>query len=85
LVVIETPDAVLVADKACSQDVKQIVNALNQQKRQELTLHRKVHRPWEWYDSVDEGSRFKVKRILVNPKASLSLQKNNTGPSTGWW
>ena len=77
LVVIETPDAVLVADKACSQDVKQIVNALNQQKRQELTLHRKVHRPWGWYDSVDEGSRFKVKRILVNPKASLSLQKHH--------
>jgi mannose-1-phosphate guanylyltransferase/mannose-6-phosphate isomerase len=77
LVVIETPDAVLVADKACSQDVKQIVNALNQQKREEHTLHRKVHRPWGWYDSVDEGSRFKVKRILVNPKASLSLQKHH--------
>ncbi len=77
LIVIETPDAVLVADKACSQDVKQVVNTLNQQKREEHTLHRKVHRPWGWYDSVDEGSRFKVKRILVNPKASLSLQKHH--------
>jgi mannose-1-phosphate guanylyltransferase/mannose-6-phosphate isomerase len=77
LVVIETPDAVLVADKTRSQDVKHIVNALTQQKREEQTLHRKVHRPWGWYDSIDEGGRFKVKRILVKPKASLSLQKHH--------
>ncbi|MBU0498687.1 MAG: mannose-1-phosphate guanylyltransferase/mannose-6-phosphate isomerase [Gammaproteobacteria bacterium] len=77
LVVIETPDAVLVADKSRSQDVKHIVNALNQQKREEHTLHRKVHRPWGWYDSIDEGGRFKVKRIQVKPKASLSLQKHH--------
>lgn len=77
LVVIETPDAVLVADKSRSQDVKHIVNTLSQQKREEHTLHRKVHRPWGWYDSIDEGNRFKVKRIQVKPKASLSLQKHH--------
>lgn len=77
LVVVETPDAVLVADRSRSQDVKHIVNALHQQKREEHTLHRKVHRPWGWYDSIDEGGRFKVKRIQVNPGASLSLQKHH--------
>ncbi|MBF0273015.1 MAG: mannose-1-phosphate guanylyltransferase/mannose-6-phosphate isomerase [Magnetococcales bacterium] len=77
LVVIETPDAVLVADKTRSQEVKQIVQALNRDKRDEHTLHRKVHRPWGWYDSIDEGGRFKVKRIQVKPKASLSLQKHH--------
>ena len=77
LVVIETPDAILVADKSRSQDVKQIVNALNASGREEHTLHRKVHRPWGWYDSIDHGGRFKVKRIQVNPKASLSLQKHH--------
>jgi len=77
LVVVETADAVLVASKANSQDVKAIVNQLNVQKREEHTLHRKVHRPWGWYDSIDEGGRFKVKRIQVKPKASLSLQKHH--------
>ena len=77
LIVVETPDAVLVADKSRSQDVKHIVNALQQQKREEHTLHRKVHRPWGWYDSINEGGRFKVKRIQVKPKASLSLQKHH--------
>jgi mannose-1-phosphate guanylyltransferase/mannose-6-phosphate isomerase len=77
LVVVETPDAVLVADRSRSQDVKHIVNALQRQSREEHTLHRKVHRPWGWYDSIDEGGRFKVKRILVKPGASLSLQKHH--------
>ncbi len=77
LVIIETPDAVLVADKSRSQDVKHIVNALNANGREEHTLHRKVHRPWGWYDSIDDGHRFKVKRIQVKPKASLSLQKHH--------
>ena len=76
LVIIETPDAVLVADQARCQDVKHIVNALQQQQRAEHTLHRKVHRPWGWYDNIEEGGRFKVKRIQVKPKASLSLQKH---------
>jgi len=77
LVVVETPDAVLVADRSRSQDVKHIVNSLKQQQREEHTLHRKVHRPWGWYDSIDEGGRFKVKRIQVKPGASLSLQKHH--------
>jgi len=77
LIVVETPDAVLVADRSRSQDVKHIVSALQRQKREEHTLHRKVHRPWGWYDSIDEGGRFKVKRIQVNPGASLSLQKHH--------
>jgi mannose-1-phosphate guanylyltransferase/mannose-6-phosphate isomerase len=77
LIVVETPDAVLVADKSLSQDVKHIVNQLQISKREEQTLHRKVHRPWGWYDSIDEGGRFKVKRIQVKPGASLSLQKHH--------
>lgn len=77
VIVVETPDAVLVVDKSHSQDVKNIVSTLGRQKREEHTLHRKVHRPWGWYDSIDEGGRFKVKRILVKPKASLSLQKHH--------
>lgn len=77
LIVVETPDAVLVVDQSRSQDVKHIVNALQQNKREEHTLHRKVHRPWGWYDSIDEGGRFKVKRIQVKPGGSLSLQKHH--------
>ncbi len=77
LIVVETPDAVLVADKSRSQGVKHIVNDLNASGREEHTLHRKVHRPWGWYDSIDDGHRFKVKRIQVKPGASLSLQKHH--------
>lgn len=77
LVVVETADALLVASKSSSQEVKNIVNQLTAQKREEHILHRKVHRPWGWYDSIDIGARFKVKRILVKPKASLSLQKHH--------
>lgn len=77
LVIVETADAVLVAHRDRSQEVKGIVQGLSAQKRFEHTLHRKVHRPWGWYDSVDEGERFKVKRICVNPGASLSLQKHH--------
>ncbi len=77
LVVVETPDAVLVADRCRSQDLKHIVGRLQSTKREEQALHRKVHRPWGWYDSIDQGGRFKVKRIQVKPKASLSLQKHH--------
>jgi mannose-1-phosphate guanylyltransferase/mannose-6-phosphate isomerase len=77
LIVIETPDAVMVADKSRSQDVKHVVTQLQKTQREEHILHRKVHRPWGWYDSIDEGGRFKVKRIQVNAKASLSLQKHD--------
>jgi mannose-1-phosphate guanylyltransferase / mannose-6-phosphate isomerase len=77
LVIVETADAVLVADKNQSQHVKKIVTQLEQQKREEKDLHRKVSRPWGWYDSIDQGERFKVKRIMVKPGASLSLQMHH--------
>ncbi len=77
VIVVETPDAVLVADRGRSQEVKQIVNKLQSGGRSEHTLHRQVHRPWGWYDSVDSGDRFQVKRIMVKPGASLSLQKHH--------
>ena len=77
LIIVETADAVLVADRSNSQDVKHIVNQLETQQRTEKNLHRKVARPWGWYDSVDEGERFKVKRIQVKPGASLSLQMHH--------
>jgi mannose-1-phosphate guanylyltransferase/mannose-6-phosphate isomerase len=77
VVVVETPDAVLVSDRKRSQDVKQIVGRLGKAARDEHTLHRKVHRPWGWYDSIDHGPRFQVKRIMVKPGASLSLQKHH--------
>ncbi|CAN4275822.1 {ManC} Mannose-1-phosphate guanylyltransferase [Methylophilaceae bacterium] len=76
LIVVETADAILIADKSQSQHVKKIVNKLVTDNRQEGTLHRKVLRPWGWYDSIDEGARFKVKRIQVKSGASLSLQKH---------
>jgi mannose-1-phosphate guanylyltransferase/mannose-6-phosphate isomerase len=77
IVVVETPDAVLVADRARSQDVKKIVGALSAAGRDEGNLHRRVHRPWGWYDSIDAGPRFQVKRIMVKPGASLSLQMHH--------
>ena len=77
VVVVETPDAVLVADRSRAQDVKHIVGALQKAGRSEPTLHRQVHRPWGWYDSIDSGPRFQVKRIMVKPGASLSLQKHH--------
>lgn len=77
VIVVETADAVLVASRSQSQDVKLIVSQLEAQQREEKNLHRKVARPWGWYDSVDEGERFKVKRIQVKPGASLSLQMHH--------
>ena len=76
LVIIETPDALLVADKSHAQDVKQIVDRLNAEERGEAALHREVHRPWGTYDCIDEGDRFQVKRITVNPGSQISLQKH---------
>ncbi|MBI5721875.1 MAG: mannose-1-phosphate guanylyltransferase/mannose-6-phosphate isomerase [Burkholderiales bacterium] len=76
-VIVETPDAVLVASREKSQDVKTIVARLGKEQRGEQTLHRKVHRPWGWYDSIDNGPRHQVKRILVKPGASLSLQMHH--------
>ena len=77
LVVVETPDAVLVASREKSQDVKNIVAQLGREQRGEQVLHRKVHRPWGWYDGIDQGPRHQVKRIMVKPGASLSLQMHH--------
>jgi mannose-1-phosphate guanylyltransferase/mannose-6-phosphate isomerase len=74
MVVVETPDAVLVAPKNRAQDVKKVVERLKAEGRSHGRHHRKVFRPWGWYDSIDGGERFQVKRIVVNPGASLSLQ-----------
>ena len=74
--VIETPDAVLVADMASSQGIKALVGRLRELERKELVEHRTVYRPWGHYDSLNMGGRFQVKRITVKPGAKLSLQKH---------
>lgn len=77
LIVVETADAILVAHKNKTQDVKKIVDRLKQAGRSEGQTHRKVFRPWGWYDSIDSGERFQVKRIVVKPGAALSLQMHH--------
>ncbi len=74
LMVIETADAILVANKDHVQDVKKIVSRLKADARNETELHSKVYRPWGSYECIDNEQRFQVKRITVNPGASLSLQ-----------
>lgn len=76
IVVIETRDCVLIADRTQSEQVKELVEHLNDNGHQEVIDHRQVHRPWGWYDLVDEGERFKVKRIMIKPGERLSLQKH---------
>lgn len=76
-VIVETPDAVLVADKDQVQDVKQIVNLLKRDNRSEAITHQTVYRPWGSYQSIDAAERFQVKRITVKPGASLSLQMHH--------
>jgi mannose-1-phosphate guanylyltransferase len=77
LVIVETPDAVLVADKSKAQEVKQIVERLKLEQREEENFHRIVYRPWGSFDSVDEGEGYKVKRISVKPGARLSKQMHH--------
>jgi mannose-1-phosphate guanylyltransferase/mannose-6-phosphate isomerase len=76
LVIIEDKDSILVAAKDQSQDVKELVDALKAQNREETKLHRQVFRPWGSYDSLDAEEGFQVKRLIVNPGAVLSLQKH---------
>jgi len=76
LVIVDTQDALLIADKNHSQNIKNIVNQLKKENRSEAENHRKVLRPWGYYDSIDADDGFQVKRILVNPGAKLSLQKH---------
>ena len=77
LVVVETADAILIADRDKVQDVKRIVTALKQGRRPEATLHRRVYRPWGCYESLITSERFQVKRIVVNPGQRLSLQMHH--------
>ena len=77
MVVVETDDAVLVVHQDSTQDVKKVVDRLKATQRSVAQWHRKVHRPWGWYDGVDSGERFQVKRIGVKPGASLSLQMHH--------
>lgn len=77
LIVIDTPDALLVADKKRIQNVKKIVTQLKDAGRKEAFQHREVYRPWGKYDSIDVGTRYQVKRITVKPGAKLSLQKHH--------
>jgi len=76
VVIVDTPDAMLVASRSHVQDVKQLVDKIKADGRQEHLFHRKVYRPWGSYDSIDVGDRFQVKRISVKPGAALSLQKH---------
>jgi len=77
VVVVETPDAVLVVHKDRVQQVKDVVVQLKSRQRTEATTARKVYRPWGWYDGIDAGARFQVKRIVVKPGAALSLQMHH--------
>jgi mannose-1-phosphate guanylyltransferase/mannose-6-phosphate isomerase len=77
LIVVETDDAVLVADRSRVQDIKGLVSRIKLEKSPEADTHRKVRRPWGFYDSIDHGERFQVKRIVVNPGARLSLQMHH--------
>ncbi|MCL2876714.1 MAG: cupin domain-containing protein, partial [Betaproteobacteria bacterium] len=77
MVVVETADAVLVTSKSNAQNVKKVVERLKAEGRSHGHHHRKVFRPWGWYDSIDSGDRFQVKRIVVNPGATLSLQMHH--------
>ncbi len=77
LLIIDTPDALLVANRDHAEQVKDVVAHLEQAQLPQATLHRRVARPWGWYDSIDLGERFQVKRIGVKPGASLSLQMHH--------
>ena len=76
LVVVSTSDAVMVVPRARAQEVRELVDKLKAGKRPEATDHKRVHRPWGYYESIDMGERFQVKRIVVNPGGMLSLQKH---------
>lgn len=77
IIVVETPDAVLVASKDKAQNVKEIVNRLKKDRREECKVHRRVYRPWGSYEGIDSGPRFQVKRLTVKPGAQLSLQMHH--------
>jgi mannose-1-phosphate guanylyltransferase / mannose-6-phosphate isomerase len=77
LVVVETADAVLVAQRRDAHAVKRLVEQLKGHGRREAVDHRKIHRPWGHYDSIDQGERFQVKHIVIKPGGTLSLQMHH--------
>jgi mannose-1-phosphate guanylyltransferase/mannose-6-phosphate isomerase len=83
VVVVETRDAVLVAHKDQVQRVKNVVDHLKGNERTEHLYHTRVYRPWGYYEGIDAGDRFQVKRITVKPGEKLSLQCTTIAPSTG--
>ena len=74
LIIVDSDDALLVADRSRSQDVREVVEDLKRANRSEHLSHTRVYRPWGYYEQVDEGERFQVKRLMVKPGAALSLQ-----------
>src|SRR5882762_3144054 len=76
LLIVETDDAILVADRARAEEVKDIVDRLKRESRTEHVFHTRVYRPWGYYESIDAGERFQVKRIVVKPRHALSLQRH---------
>jgi mannose-1-phosphate guanylyltransferase/mannose-1-phosphate guanylyltransferase/mannose-6-phosphate isomerase len=76
LIVVATEDVVLVTRKGRDQDVKGLVERLKRENRSSAVVSRRVHRPWGFYESIQQGHRYQVKRITVNPGAKLSLQKH---------
>ena len=77
VIVVDTPDAVLAADRNRAEDVRALVEQLKAEGRPEREYHRRVPRPWGWYEVIDSGERFQVKRITVNPGQALSLQMHH--------
>jgi mannose-1-phosphate guanylyltransferase len=77
IVIVDTKDALLVACKDNVQDVKKIVEKLKAEKHSEFKVHREVYRPWGKYDAIDNGERYQVKRITVNPVEKLSIQMHH--------
>jgi mannose-1-phosphate guanylyltransferase/mannose-6-phosphate isomerase len=76
LLIVDTPDAILVADRDHAEGVKDVVTQLKYENLNEIDSHRKASRPWGSFDAIDEGEGFKVKRIVVSPKSSISLQRH---------
>ncbi|MAZ44384.1 MAG: mannose-1-phosphate guanylyltransferase/mannose-6-phosphate isomerase [Legionellales bacterium] len=77
VVIVETPDAILVMDKSQDQCIKHLIEQMKRKNQSELAFHRKVHRPWGAFESLDTGARYQVKRIAVKPGAQLSLQMHH--------
>jgi len=76
LIVIDTEDALLITKRGEKKSTQKIIDQLKKENRDERLIHRKIYRPWGWFDTIDIGENFKVKRILIKPNSSISLQKH---------